>query len=252
MEELKNLERKLKGQRFLPQQEEDTLEEFRQMARLYSQVEHGIAVLSDLKADRSYIYKGAIAEALGLGSDEVPQEIASIWEEEIYNRIHPDDLAARHLLELQFFHLLKKTPVPERVHYRTHSIVRMLDAQGKYVPVLHRTFYLRSQEQGALWLALCLYNFATTHDLPQRFQGVIQHMPSGTVLRQDHQAVADILSEREKEVLRLIEQGLLSKEISEQLGISKNTVDRHRQNIMSKLQAGNCMEAIRIARALGI
>jgi DNA-binding CsgD family transcriptional regulator len=41
-----------------------------------------------------------------------------------------------------------------------------------------------------------------------------------------------VLSERELEILNLIDKGLETKEISEQLNISPNTVDRHRKNIL--------------------
>ncbi len=45
----------------------------------------------------------------------------------------------------------------------------------------------------------------------------------------------DGLTEREREVLRLIAEGLPSKDIAEKLGISVSTVERHRPNIMEKL-----------------
>jgi len=45
---------------------------------------------------------------------------------------------------------------------------------------------------------------------------------------------ADILSEREQEVLRLVAEQKNSHEISEILGISKNTVERHRKNMIAR------------------
>lgn len=60
------------------------------------------------------------------------------------------------------------------------------------------------------------------------------------------------LSNREKEILRLIRQGFLSKEIAYQLGVSIYTVNNHRKNILSKLDANNIMEAIHIVENLGI
>lgn len=45
---------------------------------------------------------------------------------------------------------------------------------------------------------------------------------------------ADKLTRREKEILRLIVQGNLNKEIAEQLNISHNTVLTHRKNIIAK------------------
>ena len=61
-----------------------------------------------------------------------------------------------------------------------------------------------------------------------------------------------ILSDRERQVLRLIDKGLMSKNIAERLSISINTVSRHRQEILSKLQVKNSIEACRIAKDLGL
>lgn len=54
------------------------------------------------------------------------------------------------------------------------------------------------------------------------------------------------LSNREREILRLIVKGQTSKEIAETLDISKLTVDTHRKNIQQKLGASNTVELIRI------
>lgn len=53
-----------------------------------------------------------------------------------------------------------------------------------------------------------------------------------------------ILSDREKEVLELLADGLLYKEIGEQLFISIGTVRQHIHNIYKKLQVQNRTEAI--------
>jgi DNA-binding NarL/FixJ family response regulator len=53
-----------------------------------------------------------------------------------------------------------------------------------------------------------------------------------------------VLSNREKEILELVAKGLLYKEISEQLGISFNTVRQHIGNIYQKLHVQNKTEAI--------
>jgi DNA-binding NarL/FixJ family response regulator len=46
---------------------------------------------------------------------------------------------------------------------------------------------------------------------------------------------AEILSEREREVVRLVARGLVSKEVAEQLGLSARTVEKHRARILAKL-----------------
>lgn len=252
MKELKELESKLLGQSFISENDKSIPEQYKQIAAMYAQVENSVAVLSDLQAGRSYIYNSALSETLGLYAKDRTEEIDSIWEEEIFKRIHPEDLAARHMLELKFFYLLKKTPVHERTNFRTHSLLRISDATGNYIHILHRTFYLCNQSNGTLWIALCLYNFAPNLELPLHFEGVIQNSVTGKLIKENNYAVSDILSSREKEVLRLIEQGFPSKQIAGKLNISKNTVDRHRQNIMEKLRVGNSVEAIKVAHELNL
>jgi DNA-binding NarL/FixJ family response regulator len=43
------------------------------------------------------------------------------------------------------------------------------------------------------------------------------------------------LTEREKEIAKLVASGQLSKEIAAQLGLSVRTVEKHRANIMEKI-----------------
>ena len=52
------------------------------------------------------------------------------------------------------------------------------------------------------------------------------------------------LSKREKEILQLIIKGKTSKEIAEQICISKNTVDTHRRNILEKTGKKSTAELI--------
>lgn len=61
-----------------------------------------------------------------------------------------------------------------------------------------------------------------------------------------------ILSEREKEIIRLISDELTTDEIAEKLFLSKRTVETHRKNIFFKLQVKNIAGMIRKAIHLGI
>lgn len=60
------------------------------------------------------------------------------------------------------------------------------------------------------------------------------------------------LSEREREVLRLVVEGKSNKEISEALFITESTVKRHLHNILQKLHAKNRAEAAAFGIRLGI
>lgn len=59
--------------------------------------------------------------------------------------------------------------------------------------------------------------------------------------------IADIelpLSTRELQILKLIFSGLVTREVAEKLALSPKTVDKHRENIMRKLQVNNLVELI--------
>ncbi len=60
------------------------------------------------------------------------------------------------------------------------------------------------------------------------------------------------LSEREQEVLRLLESSMNSGEIADQLVISVSTVRTHIRNIYAKLGINRRMEAIQRGRELGL
>ena len=65
-------------------------------------------------------------------------------------------------------------------------------------------------------------------------------------------AEADPLSEREREVLRLLALGHTNQEIAEQLYISVRTAETHRAHIMQKLRLSTRAELVRYALAQGL
>lgn len=247
MNVVKELSHELLEQRFL-EEESVKLDEYKQIAAFYARTENSIAVLSDLRANVSYIYYGKAAEKLMLARSGTSAVIHSIWEKEIFNRIHPEDLHGKHLRELHFLHFLKGIPEKRRTDYYLSSQIRMCDDEGKYLPVLHRMFYVACQSNGSVWLALCLYSLSA--DFSNRH--AIVNSADGTLAPLEGKGGKGLLSERERDILRLIQWGNKSKDIAKVLSISVNTVSRHRQNILEKLQVGNSIEAVQLAQELGI
>lgn len=226
------------------------LKKYKIMAQTYTHIENAIVVLSDMRDNRSYIYHGLLAKELGLEKRE--NEIESIWEEEIFAKMHPDDLLTKHILELQFFQFLKKIDLSNRNQYYTTCRIRMHNNANQYVWIQHRMYYAASLENGSIWLALCLYNALPEKLYDKNFPGQIVHTLSGQATIPNSSQESSILSEREIEILRLIQIGKISKEISNQLSISINTVNRHRQNILEKLRVDNSIEACRIAEKMSL
>lgn len=78
-------------------------------------------------------------------------------------------------------------------------------------------------------------------DLPNLFQGH-SYPPSD---RDEDETPVARLTEREKDVLQCLAQGLANKQIALQLGISEHTVKFHVSSIYTKLGATNRTEAVR-------
>jgi two-component system response regulator NreC len=66
------------------------------------------------------------------------------------------------------------------------------------------------------------------------------------------EAEADPLSDREREVLRLLALGYTNQEIAKQLFISVRTAETHRAHVMQKLRLGSRAELVRYAMARGL
>lgn len=223
------------------------LDRYKTLASGYAQIENAIAVLSDLKERVSYIYYGGMAHVLGLCPKSGYTRVDSIWEEDIFKRIAAEDLERKHLDELKFIHFLRKKAQQCYTHYYLTNVLSMTGKDGSEYHVRHRVFYVGVEPNGSIRLALCLYNL--TDDKANR-KSYIRDSTSGRIISLEQQDYGDLLSGREKEILGLIDKGLSSKEISEDLSISVHTVNRHRQNILSKLRATNSIDACRIAKQL--
>jgi DNA-binding NarL/FixJ family response regulator len=62
----------------------------------------------------------------------------------------------------------------------------------------------------------------------------------------------DALTARQRQILRLIAQGVHAKEIAHRLGVSRKTVDAHRAQIMERLDIADLAGLVRIAIREGL
>ena len=75
---------------------------------------------------------------------------------------------------------------------------------------------------------------------------------AAVVMRKQGQRNTPVLTRREKEVLELIAEGLTNQEIADKLFIGVATVDTHRKNLLTKLQAKNTAALVKIAMQDGL
>ena len=169
------------------------------------------------------------------------------------SKIHPDDFFEYKKIMLKVGDYLLAQPKEERINYRHIFELRIQNIQKEYIRVSWERQTLETDKLGNLWLIL-----GTIHVLSN--QSDIQGVNSFFVnLRTGKQTSFNVSNElqfelttREKEILALIQKGLLSKEIAEKLFISVNTVNIHRQNILRKMQVDNSIEALKLGREYGI
>lgn len=65
-------------------------------------------------------------------------------------------------------------------------------------------------------------------------------------------ALVESLTDREREVAKLVAQGLVSRTIGERLGISPRTAELHRSHAMKKLSAANPEQLRNILKSAGV
>lgn len=218
------------------------------IARGYAAMEGVIAVLSNIKADESVVVYGGFSKMLDIDATMCDGSIPSLWEDDIFRIVHPDDLEMKLLRELLFFHHINKLPPARRCDRWLAQRLRMRGREGGWVDVLHRLRYI-PDENGAPWLAMCLYGAMT---MRLEAESMVVDMPTGRASVLDRADGRGILSRQEIAVLRLVDSGNRSKAIAGILNISVHTVSRHRQNILSKLKVRNSTEACRVARSLSL
>lgn len=204
-----------------------------------------IAVLSDLETDSCYIFSGSFGETLGLGA--YSEDRNSAFEHGIFDNIPADELLERHVTDLRLFNFLKSVPLGEKTDFLAVSLIHFSRGGTSPIPVLHTTRYLACHRNGTMWLSLCTYHpFCEAGGL---HEGVIINVRTGEAVRPEkyRQYDKNLLSGRQREVLALLAKGKSSKQIAESLCLSIHTVNRHRQDILAKLDVANTAAAVEIA-----
>ncbi len=183
-----------------------------------------------------------------------PERLRNISEhgEFIEELLHPDDRVRLADLQIRHGKFIWSLPPAERNDYRTIYQVRMCGAGGRYINVVSRQQVLETTADGKAWIIMGIMELAPDQTLAGRVRCSVLNLRTGQFFNPYAESQEWTLTDRELEILSLIGRGFLSKEIAEKLGVSKHTVDNHRKNILTKLEADNAIEAINTARAAGL
>ena len=168
---------------------------------------------------------------------EPPQEL------NIENLVHPDDLEVVRRIDKKVWEILDTLPEEEKLTYKYIYEMRVLD-RGKYVRMIYQMRILAFKDDNFLGMGIIDLAPEQSANTSVRFQ--IKNCLTDEIVPFAIETATDaLLTPREREILALAKEGMFSKEISEKLNISIHTVNRHRQNILEKLQVDNMIEAIR-------
>lgn len=167
-------------------------------------------------------------------------------------RIHPDD--REQLIEYQIEHgqFIYSLPVGERNDYQQTFQYRMLNSKGQYINVISRQQVIEKDKNGKAWIIMGIMDISPDQSSFEKIKRTVINRKTGEILSSVSTFTDKQLTNREKEILLLIRQGFLSKEIADKLKLSIYTVNNHRKNILAKLNVANSIEAINSAQHHGI
>lgn len=201
---------------------------------------------------RKYVFmRSKFSDQLGHNINQVKEEGPFFYLE----LIHPDDLPGVVKTTERVFTFLQSIPADERKNYKVVYNCRIKGNKGKYLHFLQQNIVLELDRKGNIWLLMTISDLLPDYSQYSEFEPRLFNIRTGKqyLFSDDNlRKSSSILTIREIEILSLSSKGLASKEIADQLYLSVNTVNNHRQKIMGKTKATNTTEAITYARNLGL
>ena len=168
-------------------------------------------------------------------------------------RIHPDDRVQLFDYQVEHGQFIYSLPREKRNEYQQIFQFRMLNARQEYVNVISRQQVIQQDKQGKAWIIMGVMDLSPEPVFAGPVKRTVIHRTTGKIVTPARVTSSEHdLTKREKEILLLIRQGFMSKEIAYQLNLSIYTVNNHRKNILAKLEVDNIIEAINRAESLGI
>ncbi|MGB6037448.1 MAG: helix-turn-helix transcriptional regulator [Cryomorphaceae bacterium] len=166
--------------------------------------------------------------------------------------MHPDDLKNFMRFEGTLLTFLPTIPPEKLVKYKCSYDYRIKDGKGKYKRLLHQVLNLQNDEDGAhirtFAVLTDITHLKTDNHMQLNLIG-LDGEPSFYDIKEDNTYTSgeSPFTEREKEVLTAMAEGLTSNEIAERLDISKHTVNTHRKKLLEKTNTQSSLEALQVA-----
>ena len=158
-----------------------------------------------------------------------------------WSRIHPDDLEVwLKALDALMNFTLDEISIDNRSRMSYSWNYRFKDGQGDYVNIVQNTTPLEFDSDNKPIIGLAHYTVLSSEIKMQvcasaKLLNVNDEYETVYFNNFSQKLLSDGISNRERDIIRLLVLNYSSKEISKSLGITANTVDTHRRNILKKL-----------------
>ncbi len=171
----------------------------------------------------------------------------------IEDRIHPDDRDKMTDIQIKHSRFIYSLSPENRNDYKNSYQFRMLNAKGQYMNIISRQQVIQTDCNDKAWMIMGVMDISPDQTLSDNVKYSCMNIKTGEIITNLITSDTEILlTNRERIILEMIGEGLLSKEIADKLDISIYTVSNHRKNILLKLGVNNSIEAINKAKSLRI
>jgi DNA-binding CsgD family transcriptional regulator len=171
--------------------------------------------------------------------------------------MHPDDYLGSLRNSVYFLRFALGLPGDGIRNYKLIQEFRIQNGSGGWLRVVEQFTCLEADHTGKPWLALSILDVSPDQDVGTGYRATMTDTLTGKlygtpVTSKTESDENESLSGREREILTLISEGLVSKQVADKLSLSVHTVNTHRRNIISKMNVSNTAEAIRQARDMAL
>lgn len=204
----------------------------------------------DLNKKESVFYSSNFGKLLGYTPSDYENHNYQFFE----SKIHPEERKQLAVNGISLLKMFNSFSIDEKLNHKVIDEYRMQNAANKWVRIIEQYQVLELDKKGQLWLMLSIVDISPNQDnADSALRCQLLNFRTGNVIPVEIPHKAELtLSKRELEILKLVKQGLLSKEISDKLSISVHTVNTHRQRVLEKLEANNSFEAVMFASKFGL
>jgi DNA-binding CsgD family transcriptional regulator len=217
--------------------------------QLLSDLSHSGTSIFDLSKQQILFYSSDYGKLLGYKPKDYEEAGQQFFDE----KIHPEDKRNSSINGVTVLKLFDKFSSDEKLNHKLVNEYRMLNADHVYVRLIEQHQVLELDKKGQVWLLVSIVDISPNQELYEGMRSQLLNFRTGKVIPfQTAEKTQYELTKREAEILRLVRDGLLSKEISDKLSISVHTVNTHRQRFLEKLGANNSFEAVMFASKLGL